>query len=115
RLNDTQPFALFIGFHAPHEPSVMPKKYLNYCKPEDVPLPTNRHAGEYDAKSEAYRQRVNLFRDKFGDLTDEMVRSGIAGHHCALKMVDDCLGQIMDTLRKQKLLDNTVIIYTSDH
>ena len=117
RLNDneTDPFAMFIGFHAPHEPYVIPGKYLDFCKPGDVPLPANRLASEYESKSEAYRRRADLFRGKFGEMTDDMVRTGIAGHHCALKMVDDCLGCIMDTLREQNLLDNTLIIYTADH
>jgi arylsulfatase len=115
RLNDGKPFAMFIGFHAPHEPYVLPEKYLGYCKPDDVPLPGNRSAGEYESKSEAYRRRVDLFRGKYGDMTDDMVRRGIAGHHCALKMVDDCLGTVMDTLREEQLLDNTLIVYTSDH
>lgn len=65
RLSDTDPFALFIGFHAPHEPYVMPEKYLNFCKPEDVQLPENRHEDEYVTKSESYRRRYDLFRDKY--------------------------------------------------
>ncbi|CAG7615969.1 N-acetylglucosamine-6-O-sulfatase [Paenibacillus solanacearum] len=115
RLNDSKPFAMFIGFHAPHEPYVMPEAYLDYCKLEDVPLPAYRSADEYETKSEAYRKRVDLFRKMHGDITDGMVRKGIAGHHCALKMVDDCLGQLMETLRKQNLLERTLIVYTSDH
>jgi arylsulfatase len=115
RLNETQPFAMFIGFHAPHEPYVIPEKYLDFCKPEDAPLPSNRQASEYESKSEEYRRRVDLFNNKFGEITDDMVRKGIAGHHCALKMVDDCVGTIMETLREQHLLDNTLIIYASDH
>lgn len=115
RLQDTEPFALFIGFHAPHEPYVMPENYLDYCRPEDAPLPENRHAGEYAGKSAAYRRRADLFRGKIGEMTDEQVRRGIAGHHCSLKMVDDCLGMILDTLQARGLLDRTLIVYTSDH
>jgi choline-sulfatase len=115
RLNDTKPFAMFIGFHAPHEPYVIPGKYLDFCKPENVPLPVNRSKGEYESKSEAYRGRADLFQRIHGEITDDKVRKGIAGHHCSLKMVDDCLGTIIETLRTQKLLDNTLIIYSSDH
>ena len=42
RLRRFQPFALFLGFHAPHEPYVVPERYLDFCKPEDVPLPEAR-------------------------------------------------------------------------
>lgn len=106
---------MFIGFHAPHEPYVMPEKYLDFCKPENVPLPTNRNESEYESKSEGYRRRYDLFKSKFGEITDEMVQKGIAGHYCLLKMVDDCLGMIMDKLREQNLLDNTLIVFAADH
>jgi arylsulfatase len=115
RLNGTDPFAMFIGFHAPHEPYVMPKKYLDYCKPEEVDLPTIRHENEYETKSDAYRRRRDLFKNKFGEISDDMVRKGIAGHYSLLKMVDDCLGMIMEKLKEQNLLENTLIIYASDH
>jgi arylsulfatase len=115
RLKETEPFAMFVGFHAPHEPYVMPEKYLNFCKPEDVPLPTNHTANEYEEKSEGYRQRYELFRSKFGDITEEKVRKGIAGHFCLLKMVDDCLTMLMNKLREQNMLENTLIVFASDH
>ncbi|MEQ2526728.1 DUF4976 domain-containing protein [Robertmurraya yapensis] len=116
RLNvDEDPFALFIGFHAPHEPYVMPEKYLDYCKPEDVSLPENRKQEEYETKSEAYRRRYDLFRSKFGEITDEMMKKGIAGHYCLLKMVDDCLGMITDKLKEKNLLENTLIVFAADH
>jgi arylsulfatase A-like enzyme len=115
KLKKTGPFALFVGFHAPHEPYVMPEKYLEYCKPEGVPLPENRDGNEYHAKSAGYRRRVDLFKNKFGEVTDDMVRRGIAGHHCLLKMVDDCLEMIMEKLNELHLLDDTLVIFTSDH
>ena len=33
RLGQAQPFALFLGFHAPHEPYVMPDRYLSFVDP----------------------------------------------------------------------------------
>lgn len=115
RLKDTNPFALFIGFHAPHEPYVMPEKYLDFCKPEDVQVPEIRQEDEYVTKSEAYRRRYDLFKHKFGEITDEMVKKGIAGHYCLLKMVDDCMGMIMDKLKEKDLLENTLIVFAADH
>ncbi|WP_099159503.1 sulfatase-like hydrolase/transferase [Virgibacillus ndiopensis] len=115
RLNDTEPFAMFVGFHAPHEPYVMPEKYLDFCKPEDVPLPANRSDNEYETKSEAYRRRHDLFKNMFGEMTEEKIRKGIAGHFCLLKMVDDCLGMINEKLKEKDLLENTLVVFASDH
>lgn len=115
RLKKTQPFALFLGFHAPHEPYVMPKQYLDFCKPKDVPMPKACAADEYEKKSQRYRNRVDYFRKMFGEIDESMIRRGIAGHHCLLKMVDDMLGQVLDEMQKLELLENTLIVFTSDH
>lgn len=115
RLKDEGLFAMFIGFHAPHAPHIMPEKYLNFCKPEEVSLPVARCAGEYQMKSQAYRERVNLYKDKFGGIDDDMVLRGIAGYRCSLKMIDDCIGMVMRKMEELNLLSNTVVIYTSDH
>ena len=115
RLKNHTPFAIFIGFHAPHEPYVMPARYLELIDPAAVPLPTARREDEYHRKSESYRTRVEHFRKLFGGIDDEMTRVGIAGHHCLLKMVDDCLGSIMEEIQSLGLIDDTVVVFCSDH
>ncbi len=109
------PFAMFLGFHSPHEPYIMPERYLDFLKPQDVPLPAARCEGEYESKAEAYRRRVDLFKRKFGEVDEEMFRKGIAGYFCLLKLVDDCLGRVLATMRELGLMENTLIVFTSDH
>jgi arylsulfatase len=115
RLGRVQPFALFLGFHAPHEPYAMPERYLDFVDPEKVPLPTARRDDEYATKSAFYRERVDHFRRLFGEIDEAKTRRGIAGHHCLLKMVDDCLGRVLETLDRLGLRENTLVVYCSDH
>lgn len=117
RLQGDGPFALFVGFHAPHEPYVLPEKYWNYCRPDDVVLPVNRSKDEFRTKSESYRRRINHFQSMFGDgiYNDEDIRTGIAGYYSALKMVDDCIGTIYEKMEELNLLENTIVVFTSDH
>ena len=117
RLSDRGPFAMFVGFHAPHEPYVLPRKYLNFCQPDDISLPSNRSKEEFQTKSESYRRRIKHFQSMFGEsiYTDSDIRRGIAGYYCALKMVDDCIGTIYKKLEELGLLKNTILIFTSDH
>lgn len=111
------PFAMFVGFHAPHEPYVLPEKYLSYCDPKDVELPSARSRGEYREKSESYRKRIEHFRKMFGSCIDddESIRRGIAAYYSSLRMVDDCLGQVLDKVKELGLFEDTLIVYTSDH
>jgi arylsulfatase len=116
KASSDQPFAIFLGFHAPHEPYVLPEKYAHWLDPDDVPLPQARSVGELDTKSTHLRARRKHLENVLGRaITDDDVRAGIAGHHGAVKMVDDCVGLMLDHLRNKDLLDDTLIIFCSDH
>lgn len=39
----------------------------------------------------------------------------LPGYYGMVKRLDECLGRIRDTLRSLDLLDNTIIVFTSDH
>ena len=115
KLRDRGPFALFVGFHAPHEPYVMPERYLSVVDPVSVPLPQNRSPDEYRQKSEYYRKRVDHFNTLHGGIDDEKTKKGIAGHHGLLKMLDDCVGTVLDEVVRLGLLEETLIVFCSDH
>lgn len=112
---DEAPFALFVGFHAPHEPYIMPERYLDFVDPKDAPLPAVRADHEHDQKSKGYRNRVEHFKRLFGGIDDQKTRLGVAGHHCLLKMVDDCLGAVREEIESLDLLEETLFVYCSDH
>jgi arylsulfatase len=114
-LKDRGPFAMFVGFHAPHEPYVMPKRYLDRVDPDTVPLPDNRSANEYEEKSECFRRRVEHFRKLHGVIDEEKIRIGTAGHFGLLKMLDDCVGTLLDELDRLGMAEDTVVVFCSDH
>ena len=80
-----------------------------------MPLPRARRDDEYETKSAGYRDRVDHFCRMFGPIDDDATRRGIAGHHCLMKLVDDCLGRVLETMRELGLLENTLVVYCSDH
>ena len=47
--------------------------------------------------------------------TEEITRRAFIGYYAALKELDDHIGQILDKLEEKGLMDDTVVIYTSDH
>ena len=56
-------------------------------------------------------------RTMFGliDYTDEELRRARAGYYALITYLDDKIGRMIDALEETGQLDNTVVIYTSDH
>ena len=52
--------------------------------------------------------------DKF-DITREHVRRARQGYFANISYIDDKVGELIETLRATRMLDNTIIVFTSDH
>ena len=46
---------------------------------------------------------------------EERLRKFLAGYCGMVKLIDDCVGRIRSTLEELKILDTTVIVFTTDH
>ena len=91
------PFMLYVDCFDPHEPWDPPEEFgEKYCADFD-PYKSAFPPSRCDNMSEA-------------DL--QLVRAGYAGE-CTL--VDKWIGRLLDTLADRDLMDDTVIVFTSDH
>ena len=48
-------------------------------------------------------------------MTDEYVLAGARQYYAMISLIDECIGQLISQLDTQGMLDNTWIIYSSDH
>lgn len=119
--DEQKPFFLFASFPDPHHPFNPPGKYWNSYSPEQFEIPVSSadinpipktlqyalnqlEAGEYPSTpQEAFAA------------TDQEVREAMALTGGMIHMIDDAVGNILDTLKAEGLDDNTVVIFTSDH
>jgi arylsulfatase A-like enzyme len=78
----------------------------------DAALP-KASVGKWAAK---YAPR-NSQRDDIwhGDLGAEQVRSSRQGYYGSVEFVDEQIGRILEALEQRKLLEETLIVFTSDH
>ena len=113
-LNNRGPFALFVGFHAPHEPYVMPQKYIDAVSDLDIPLP-DVLPDAYETKSQSFKDRVDMLNERFGPITEKKMRTGIRGYMGLMKMIDECVGRVLNQIESLGLLDNSIVIFVSDH
>jgi arylsulfatase A-like enzyme len=113
-----KPFFLHCSFPDPHQPVSPPGKYRDMYKPEDIILPENVHDIK-DLYNHPYlRQHLEhppvrgaLLREE----TEENIRKFIALSYGSVSLIDYAVGQILASLEKLGLADNTMVIFTSDH
>jgi len=110
--SDDEPFFLWANFWGPHSPSLVPEPYFSMYDPKEIP----EHPGYAETfENKPYRQQLIEKLWGLGDYGWEGFQEIGARYfgHCTL--IDDMVGRVVDHLEKLGVLDNTIIIYTSDH
>lgn len=120
--NRGRPFFLQVSFPDPHMPFCPPAPYHDMYRLEDVPMP-RRRPGELDDKPphfDAFRHgRVEGFGGRPGPdlsrMTDDQIREIVAHTYGMISLIDDNLGRIVASLETLGLLDDTLIVFSTDH
>ena len=88
-----KPFLLWLAWGPPHNPyETAPEKYRAMYPPEKISLRGNIPP-EAQAKA----------------------RADLAGYYAHCTALDDCIGELMATLRSAGLAENTIVVFTADH
>ena len=105
-----KPFALQVGFMLPHQPYVANQKLFDYYKNKVGPPRLKRAASGNNDWLDQWREQTGLNEIK----EEDEIRARIA-YYALVETLDSFIGQIVKTLKECNLLDNTLIIYASDH
>ena len=108
-----KPFAICIGFIAPHFPFIVPEPYFSNYYPDNVDMP-DLPAGHLDDLPPSARRLRRMF-GLDGDWTDDEVARARAAYFGLCTYLDDKIGVLLDTLEENGLAENTVVVHTSDH
>jgi arylsulfatase A-like enzyme len=103
-----QPFFLCASFMKPHTPLFAPADWAARYPVEDVVLPDPGDPSRYP---EHIQQRIK----GFSNLDPHLRRANLSGYYACLDFVDHCIGSLLDTFEAEGLLDNTIVVYMSDH
>jgi choline-sulfatase len=114
RFTPEKPFALMTSFTHPHDPYAARKKFWDLYKDEDIDLPAvpAMRREQLDAHSQRLYD-VSAMDDY--TVTEKDIRAARHGYYANISYVDDLLGQLITTLEVTGTLENTTIIFTSDH
>ena len=104
--NKANPFCYMVSFPDPHGPNTVRKPYDTMYKDVNVPIPVSVN-----------KPRSQTPRWAAGDpkITADTVRLLMPKYYGMIKCLDDNIGRILDALRENGQIDNTIIVFTSDH
>ena len=105
-----RPFFLFSGWIAPHPPFDVPEPFCDMYAGRDLPEP---YVSETPVSGPAGRSRWNA--DGPGGSGEPLVRRVRELYCGAISLIDKSVGRILDALEDTGELDNTLVIFTSDH
>ena len=115
------PFFAMASFPDPHHPFTPPGKYWGMYDPDDMtldasfaannePPPHVRWARETREAGDAVTNSQSLFA-----VSEREAREACALTCGMIAMIDDAVGEILGTLDRLGLADDTVVIFTADH
>jgi len=105
-----EPLFLKVSFARPHSPYDPPQRFWDMYRDEDMPAPhVGKWAGKYAPRSS---DRDDLWHGDLGVATAKRARHGYYG---SVSFIDEWVGRILAALEARGMLQNTLILYTSDH
>ena len=111
---DDKPWALYVGFVAPHYPLVVPSRFFEMYPLADIPLPKMHPRDGHKRHPWVETLDGVIGQDHFFADDDERKRA-IAAYWGLCSFVDAEIGLVLDALRESGFEENTRVIYTSDH
>lgn len=120
RAHAHEPFFAWVSFNSPHDPYDPPEDLAGLYR--DAPLPPAvGFPGELDTKPEAQRRAREraganpVYLLDFNRLDHRLVRHLRAHYLATVTLIDRQVGKLLGALEDAGVLDETLVIFTSDH
>ena len=105
-----KPFFIAAGFYRPHCPYIAPKKYFDLYPLDKIAAP-NVTPEEW-----ARLLPASLYvKELHWGVSAQAQRESIQAYLASISFLDANVGRLLATLERLKLLDNTIIVFWSDH
>ncbi len=112
RFDSDKPLALLASFSHPHDPYAARKVFWDIYNDADIDMPRVGPRNQRDAHSQRLYEMSAM--DDYV-VTDDDVRKARHGYYASISYIDSLVGQLLDALKATNMLDNTVVVFTSDH
>jgi arylsulfatase len=113
RRDPTVPFFLWCSFPKPHPPLDPPEPYYSMYDEEDVPAPVHSDWADPEDLPTVIREHPWVNRAEFEG--GDVLAAARAAYYGLVTQVDYSVGRVVGALREMDLLEDTLLVYTSDH
>jgi uncharacterized sulfatase len=121
-----RPWFCWASFQDPHEPFVCPEPWYSRVEADRLRIYEDHRPGEFDDRPEIYRRMLDR---SFGPYNEGMgvpcsfgvpamngrARRALQATAGMVSFIDDRVGHLLRTLEETGQLEQTVILFTSDH
>ena len=108
RRDPTRPSFFYLSYQFPHPPLVPLKEYLDMYKDEDITLPP---AGDWVDDSFIMKEMTESGRH----YSDREIKLAKKAYFAQCTLIDHQIRLVLGALRENGILDNTLIVFASDH
>lgn len=115
RGNDPQPFMLTVSYHHPHEPFWPPQKYWDMYEGEQIDIP------EFPDDLEDRQSMMDIWLNAYHGVKRYDIRNPESlyrlrrAYYALMTYMDDLVGELLETLERTGLAENTIVVFSSDH
>ena len=114
RTGDERPWHLTVSFTHPHDPYVARQEFWDLYDDVEIPLPTTSPIGVDELDPHSARLRHVIAADTT-DVSDEQIRTARRAYFANISYVDRWVGELLATLDRHAMSDDTVVVFTADH
>ncbi len=108
-----QPFMCFVSYVDPHDPYDPPAPYDTMFDPDEMPDAIRAPKDGHTSQTLEHSRDFNGFRDISAN--PQELRKLRSLYHGSIRFVDDQIARIVSFLEKNNLMEDTVIVFTTDH
>ena len=106
-----EPWFVCASYSRPHSPFTAPGRYIRRYRDK---LPALNVPTDHENRLEPFARR--MAQTETGQaLSGEQTQRAREAYYACVDFVDDCIGELLNGLESAGMLENTIVIYTSDH
>lgn len=112
RRDPTKPAFWYLGFRHPHPPLVPPQAFIDLYRDVEIDEP---YIGEWAQDPDKLPFPISALQSRLNLYTKDQMKAAKRAFYALCTQIDYQIRYLIGTLRLEGLLDDTIIMFTSDH